>query len=83
MNTLFQGSESTFYETAENWEIFPVKINEFISLKRLKKELRTLRKQSLSGAWCWFSSIMSSCNFYIQSILYIFFRPNYDAASLN
>ena len=45
----------------KNWEVVPVKLNEFISLNSFKKEIRNcvpqnypwrLRKQYISGAGC-------------------------------
>ena len=77
VNTVYHSFESTSYIDSKILEIISIKINESNSPNSFKKEIRNqvpksfpcrLRKKYM---WCWFSNIMSSCIFYIQSICFV------------
>ena len=52
MNTVCQDSESTSYYNPKNWEITPLKINEFSSLNSFKKEIRKCVPQTYPWRLC-------------------------------
>ena len=86
VNTVYCGSESTSYLSLKIWEVLPVKINEFSYLYSLEKRNQKLgtTKLSLQASqamykWYWFSSMMFSYIFYVQSICFIILLQDFNA----